>query len=424
MLKLNIRKTLPRGVSGKIILTILLCVIILHLTMMIYYLRDNRIARQAARRDAVIQKIINSIYLVEATPIANRKHAVDVMADPEVHASFTAKPLWKMQFKKISFWDITRSLRNNLDSFALSIRLDKGQWLNLNATIYSHMLLRQLLLIAIEALVLGAIFFAVWSVVRFTEPLKQFKSSVERLGVDLHSKPIDIYGPSAVREVAQAMNEMQERIQTLIRDRTQMLAAISHDLRTPITRMKLRTQFIAKSNLSENLMSDLDEMEKMISETLSFAREDSTHENRVNIDLVSLLKSICNDSEDMGYSVRFHSKLHRVPFFGKPIALKRAFVNLINNAVRFADNVDVILMTRHKHIFIRIVDDGPGIPESDLNKVFEPFYRSEQSRSRETGGAGLGLAVTRDIIVAHNGKISLHNLRQGGLLVLIELVQS
>lgn len=392
--------------------------------MMIYYLQDNRIARQAKRRDEVIQKIINAIYLVEATPVANRKHAVRAMADPVVNASFTEHPIWKLRFTKISFWDIMHKLHNKLDSFALSIRLDKGQWLNLNATIYSHMLWTQLLLIAIEALVLGAILVAVWSVMRFTEPLKQFKSSVERLGSDLHSKPIDIYGPSAVRAVAQAMNEMQYRIQTLIRDRTQMLAAISHDLRTPITRIKLRLQFMHDATLAESLLNDLNEMEKMINETLSFAREDSSAENKVKTDLVSLLKSICDDAEDMGHAVQFHTQLHRAPFFGRSLALKRAFTNLINNAVRFAQHVNVMIYKKHKSIIVRITDDGPGIPKKDLQKVFEPFYRGEYSRSRNTGGVGLGLAVTRDIITAHNGKITLQNIRQGGLMVLVELSAS
>lgn len=416
-----IKKKLPIGLSGKTTLTILLLVIVLHLFMMVYYLQYNRLARQAERRDAVIQKIINAIYLVEATPVANRRHAVEAMADPVINASFTIKPLWKLQFRKISFWEITRKLHNNLTSFALSIRLDKDQWLNLNATIYSHMLWRQLLLVAIEAFVLGTIFFAVWSVVRFTEPLKQVKTSVERLGNDLESKPIDIYGPSVVREVAQAMNEMQQRIQTLIQDRTQMLAAISHDLRTPITRMKLRIQFIDETSLFNSLHADLDEMEKMINETLSFAREDSANEKKMKIDLVSLLQSICDENNDIGHSVHFQARHHRVPILGRPLALKRAFTNLINNAVRFGKHVDVLIYTKHKNIFVRIADDGPGILEKDLEKVFEPFYRSEYSRNRDTGGVGLGLAVTRDIIVRHNGKIKLKNARQGGLVAQVEL---
>lgn len=414
---------LTRAISAKIILLMLSMFIFLHLGMMLYYFHENRMTRQAAHRDELIQKIINAIYLVEATPIVSRKHAVRAMADPELHASFTAKPLWNMQFTKISFWNISHALRNNIDSFALSIRLDKNQWLNLNASIYSHVFSKQLLLIGIETLVFGAILLAVWSVLRFTEPLKQFKSSIQRFGLDLHSKPIDIYGPFAVREVAKAMNEMQQRIQNLINNRTQMLAAISHDLRTPITRMKIRSQFIEDQNLHDNFIGDLDEMENMISETLSFAREDSPKGKKVNIDLVSLIKSICDDARDMGYHVKFDTRTHRVPFLGRRMALKRAFTNVINNAIRFAKHVHVSLRIRNKIIIIRIDDDGPGIHQADLEKVFEPYYRGEQSRSRNTGGTGLGLAVTRDIINAHYGKIRLQNLKQGGLRVVIELPQ-
>ncbi|MCB1827112.1 MAG: two-component sensor histidine kinase [Coxiellaceae bacterium] len=387
---------------------------------MFFYVKSNREVQRAVRRDAIVQKIINAIYLVEAMPEANRQHAVSAMADPNLHVSLSSQPQWERQFRDISFWKISRALRNNLDSFAVSIRLDQKQWLNLEATANSTQLLRQLLLISVEVLVFGTILIAGWSVNRFTRPLQNFKDAAKKLSVDLHSSPIDVNGPSVVRETAEAMNDMQNRIQKLIKDRTQMLAAISHDLRTPITRMKLRAQFLADEKLGEDYMHDLDEMESMIRETLSFARDDAAKENKKQLDLVSLLHSICMDAREMGHQVSFHSRQSRIAFRGRSMALKRAFTNLIYNAIRYAESVNVMIFSRHHSVIVRIDDNGPGIPEDELEQVFTAFYRGEQSRSRDTGGVGLGLAVTRDIIIAHHGKITLSNRRPHGLRAVVE----
>lgn len=417
---MSVIKALSRGISGKTALIILSVVVVIHLALMYFYVQSNRAVQRAVRRDAVVQKIINAIYLVEAMPQANRQHAVSAMADPGLHVTLTAKPQWQMQFQDISFWKISRALRGKLNSFEVSIRLDQNQWLNLKATEQSTRLIRHLLLISVEILVFGTILIAGWSVNRFTKPLESFKRAAKRLSVDLHSNPIDVNGPSVVRETAEAMNEMQNRIQKLIRDRTQMLAAISHDLRTPITRMKLRAQFIEDEKLGNDYMHDLDEMEHMIKDTLSFARDDAAKENRKTLDLVSLLHSICADASEVGHKVTFHHRQNRIPFLGRTIALKRAFTNLIYNAIRYANRVNVTIFIRHHSIVIHIDDDGPGIPEDELEQVFTAFYRGEQSRSRDTGGVGLGLAVTRDIIEAHHGKITLMNRRPHGLRAVVE----
>lgn len=413
---------LSNEVNGRRALTVLVIVIIMHLALMIAYLHNNRVARETVKRDAVIQKIINAIFLVEATPVNNRIKAVAAMDDPDLHVSLSSQPKWDLQFAQISFWDISKALRNNLDSFSISIQMEKNQWLNLNATIYSHILLNQLILLSVEVLVLGSILITAWSINRFTQPLLQFKQAAEQLGIDLHTKPLDVIGgPLVVREAAQAMNKMQRRIQDLIRDRTQMLAAISHDLRTPITRMKLRSQLIDDNNMQLSLMNDLDEMEKMVNDTLAFARDDSTHEKKVNVDLVSLLSTVVDEMQDMGHDVSLHTRLNRASVKGRPLALKRAFTNIINNGVRYGQKVEINLTSRRNSGFLVMIDDqGQGIPEEEVDRVFEPFYRAEASRSRDTGGVGLGLAVTRDILTAHRAKIVLRNKKPHGLRVLIE----
>ena len=413
---------LVNEINGKRVLAFLIIIIVAHITLMVVHLQSNREARDTVNREAVIQKIMNAIFLVEAAPVADRHNAVSAMADPNIHVSLSAQPRWPLQFQDVSFWDISRALRHNLHSFALSIQMGKGQWLNLRATLYSHALLDQLILLALEVIVLGSIFMTVWAVNRFTEPLKQFKQAAEQLGLDLHSKPLNVMGgPLLVREAAEAMNQMQKRVQDLIHDRTQMLAAISHDLRTPITRMKLRSQFIEDVTLQANFISDLDEMETMIHETLLFTREDLVSDHKVTVDLVSLLSTITNEMQDLNQPVVFTTELHRAPVIGQTLALKRAFTNLINNGVRYGNRVDIELSgSQNKGYIITMEDDGPGIPDDDLEQVFAPFYRLESSRSRNTGGVGLGLAVARDIFHAHNAKITLRNRKPYGLRAVIE----
>lgn len=418
---MNILKKMSYTFSSRALLVVLTGIIVVHLGVMVFSLQDTQAVRKAARRDEIVQKIINAIYLVEATPIANRQHAVSAMADPALHVSLSSAPQWPLQFKTISFWEISRALRNNLSAFSVSIKMGNAQWLNLKATVYSHVVITQFIFMGIEFFVFGAILLTAWTIMRFTEPLKHFKAAAERLGLDLRSEPVDIQGPTVVREAAQAMNRMQERIQTLIRDRTQMLAAISHDLRTPITRMKIRSQFVNDLSLTDSFTRDLDDMDKMITEILAFAREDSTSEAPVRFDLVSLIESICDDAHDMGHQVVFESEQHRVPFLGRALALKRAITNIIHNAIRYGHHVRVSLSQGSKHVVIHVEDDGPGISEKDLKSVFEPFYRGEHSRSRDTGGTGLGLAVTRDIVQSHGGRIVLKNKSPHGLLVSVEL---
>lgn len=416
----KITQLFNKGISGRTALLLLTLVVIIHIAVSYIFIYQNRDVLRNANRDETIQKIINTIHLVEATPPLNREHAVEAFADPDVHVTLSSDPEHKLQFKEISLWSINQALHGNFEAFAISIELAQNQWLNINANVYSHFLLAQVLLISFEIIVFGAILFAAWSINRFTQPLKNFKYAAEQLGMDLHAKPLAIYGPSIVRETAEAINTMQARIQDLVRDRTLMLAAISHDLRTPITRMKLRAQFVKDSAVYEKFIHDLDEMESMISQTLSFAREDNETEESVKIDLCSLLASICDDSQDMGHNVVFHCKHQHVPHIGKTISLKRAFTNLINNAIKYGNEVIVSLKLRFKSVIITIKDNGPGIPIEDLEKVLQPFYRGDPSRSRDTGGVGLGLAVTKDIITKHSGQIKLSNLPRGGLQVMIK----
>ena len=410
-----------RNFSYRNAFILLLIIVTLHLIVLLFYLNGNRLARRTVTRDSEIQKIVNVVNLIYATPVENREQAISAITDPYLDATITKTPAWGLQFRTISYWQISQALHRQLELFSVSIELEKDQWLNIHATIYTNFLMKQLIFFVFEIVIFGLVLGAVWVVGRYVRALQSFKCLAERLGIDPGGEEVPMDdGPWVVREAAKALNTMQRRIQDLIRDRTQMLAAISHDLRTPITRMKLRAQIMGEAEMGSDFMEDLDEMEAMVNETLSFARDDSAKEMKNKINFTSLIQSICDATVDMGGNVSFEPG-KRVSVEGKSLALKRALTNLINNAVRYGEVVHVYTEQVGDTVKVMIEDEGPGIPEQELDRVFDPFYRAEASRSRDTGGVGLGLAVTKDIMKAHRGNVSLRNRPEGGLCATLEL---
>ncbi|CAK0753097.1 two-component system, OmpR family, osmolarity sensor histidine kinase EnvZ [Azospirillaceae bacterium] len=261
---------------------------------------------------------------------------------------------------------------------------------------------------------------SLWAAQRITAPLAAFAQAAERLSVDGQTHPLPEAGPRELRAAARALNGMQDRLRRFIEDRTQMLAAISHDLRTPLTRLRLRAELIEDTAQQQRILADLDEMEAMISSTLAFARDDAQKEPRVAADLADLLQSLCEDRNDAGFEADYQGVPHLSCRF-RPIALRRAFGNLIDNAIYYGGGACVRLEIEDGQILVLIEDQGPGIPDSESEKVFQPFYRLERSRNRNTGGAGLGLSVARTIIRGHGGDVVLRNRPEGGLCVSVFL---
>jgi len=261
-----------------------------------------------------------------------------------------------------------------------------------------------------------------WAVKRLATPLGLFVNATKRFGVDVDAPPLALQGPPELQEVIVAFNEMQARVKRLLNDRTQMLAAISHDLRTPITRLQLRAEYLEDTNQYDKAIADLNEMENMISSVLSFARDHTQEEAMQRFDLNALLETLCNDMEDLGHDAVYHSDGSRAPYFGRISASRRAFTNLVENAIKYGEKVDVILKKVGDDILeVKISDSGPGIPESQMEKVFSPFYRVDAARSLQKAGAGLGLAVARDVIRAQGGDIQLSNREPRGLMVQVSL---
>ncbi len=263
------------------------------------------------------------------------------------------------------------------------------------------------------ALIIMGVF---WAAHRMTRPLRRFAQAADRLGVDVNAPPLPEKGSRELRRATRAFNQMQERLRRLIDDRTQMFAAISHDLRTSLTRLRLRSEFIDDEEQKAKALSDLDEMEQMLSETLAFARDDSKTEATTRFDLGQLLQSLGDDLSDMGHKADYEGPLHAI-FEGRPVALRRAFANLANNAISYGSEVTIGLNLSDDTFVVEFRDRGPGIPADQREKVFTPFFRLETSRNRETGGTGLGMSVARNIARQHGGDIELLNREGGGLIV-------
>ena len=262
----------------------------------------------------------------------------------------------------------------------------------------------------------GIALLAVWAARRVTVPLGRFAQAAGRLGTDVNAPPMAEAGPSEIVQAARAFNQMQERIQRLVDDRTRMLAAIAHDLRTVLTRLRLRAELIDDAEQQRKAIADLDAMATMLDETLAFARDDSAGEARQDVDLAALVRSLCDDLADVGQPVQYLGP-DRLRFACRPVALRRALANLIDNAVKYGREAEVGLQTERDTIRLTIEDRGPGIPAAAREQVFQPFFRLEPSRSRATGGTGLGLAVARTIVHRHGGEIALDDRPGGGLVV-------
>jgi len=308
------------------------------------------------------------------------------------------------------------------ETLLVSLRLRDGSWVNFAAPVGSpepFWSLRFALSLVVMLLTVGAVSALV--VHHWTKPLAIFARAAARLGTDMKAAPLPESGPAEVRHATRAFNEMQGRVRRFVEDRTQMMAAISHDLGTPITRLRLRAEFIDDEEQRKKMLADLDDMEKMVFAALSFARDDAANEPAALVDLRSLLQRVCDDITDAGFEVSMEVGEKAVRYGCQPAALRRALTNLIDNAVKYGGRARVSLRDDDNAVLIRIDDDGPGIPEELREDAFRPFRRLEASRNQETGGTGLGLAVARTIIRAHGGDIRLMNRSKGGLRADVKL---
>ena len=266
-----------------------------------------------------------------------------------------------------------------------------------------------------------------WLAVRLAlRPLQRMSAAAEAFGRDIRQPPLETCGPSEVRQAAQAFNAMQERVRGFMAERTQILAAVTHDLKTPMTRMRLRLENCNDEALREKLAGDLSAMQALVSEGLDLARSLESSEPDTRIDLGALLSSIADDAADAGQPVSFIAPADSNPILVgcRPNGLRRAIENLIDNALKYGLCAEISLTRTPHHVSIHIRDRGPGIPEESLEAVMRPFVRLETSRSRDSGGTGLGLAIANNLLTAQGASLTLANLPGCGLDACIDLPAS
>jgi len=395
-----------------------------------------------ANAQTLASKVATALRLVEAIPAPDRRRLLSALSQSDFRFSLRDRPLAGLpdarpQLQRLTAfeldgrpvrvhfappgWSEPRNADPNRETLLIETPLNDGHWLVVTAPDLASNLGRLLRLAYVFLPLAAAIgVLSVLAARRLAAPIRRFVRAAEQLGVDTTAPQLVESGPEELRTATRAFNLMQERLRRFVEDRTQMLAAMSHDLRTPLNRMRLRAEFIEDVEQQKKMFADLEAMRTMIDSTLAFVRDDTAREPRRLVDIGVLVEDVCEDAADAGSSVSY-SGPREVNIQCRPTAVARAITNLVDNAVKYGGVARVRLLREPGQVLITIQDDGPGIPASEREKVFTPFYRLEQSRNSSTGGVGLGLSAARTIAREHGGDIILNNRDGGGLCARIEL---
>ena len=301
------------------------------------------------------------------------------------------------------------------------VRLNDGQWIRFVAfsetaapslpnAFYFQLALSLLIVVTV----------VLFAVRQATRPLQTLALAADKLGHNLDAAPLDETGPTEMRRAAQAFNHMQVRIKRLIDERARALAAVSHDLRTPLTRLRLRAELVDDESLRDQMAADLDSMAAMIDATLDYLRGLQDNEPFRPIDINALLQSFAEDAQVIGRQVAVEGNA-AAPYSGRLSALRRALQNLIDNAIKYGHGAHLSVIDDTDSLRLTVSDDGPGIAEEELSRVTEPYYRPDAARRSETGCVGLGLSIVSDIARLHGGELQLRNRPEGGLAATLVL---
>jgi signal transduction histidine kinase len=304
--------------------------------------------------------------------------------------------------------------------FRIGIRQADGRWLTVQPRAAFGIDPWQTRLLLVSALAAVAVSPLAWAFSRrLAAPISLLAAGAERLGRDPGAPPLDIAGSAEVGVAVAAFNQMQERLRRYVDDRTSMIGAIAHDLRTPLTRLRFRIEAVPEP-LRGKLEADIDQMEAMVSSTLGFVRDAAAPRERCKLEVASLVETVMDEAALTGANATVE-RADRVVVDGDPLALKRLIANLVDNALKYGATANARVFSEGGMAVIEVEDDGPGMPDTEVEHVFEPFRRLESSRSRETGGIGLGLAVVRAVARSHGGDVVLRNLAKGGLSARVTL---
>lgn len=485
-----LNRLLPKSLSGQLIGLILLTLLGSHIIAVVILADERREALEAATRGEVLARTATIARLLSISPTNLHDQILENAQSPFVQFSLTASSATKNQPRSKREHFVASRIRDMLETqdvpvhvrlgvgrqnfedddddhdkqhdnprqagrddgkskfgglfkhhkdgkrwrrhfrwgIQLSVQLTNGKWLN-SATRSplrkSSWTLQPLLALGISIiLIVGAVLLTVR---RITRPLATLASAADAVGRGETTSDITEKGPEDLKQTIRAFNRMRNRLETFVEDRTNLIAAVSHDLRSPVTSLRLRAEFIEDLELRAAILDTLSEMQTLIETTLIFAREETRTEDTRPTDLAALIESISDDFQDQGKPCTY-SGPDRLVLSGRPVSLKRAFRNLMDNALTYGNSATVTLVAGDTESgsdhTILVEDTGPGIPDKDIEQMFQPFVRFETSRNKETGGIGLGLANSRSIIRGHGGDILAQNKPEGGLIITVHLPQA
>lgn len=452
----------PRSLAGQLVVLLLLAVVVAQGAAFWLFADERRAALDTLRYRHIVDRIATVVRMVKAVPAEQQRELVQAAAGPELRLRLVGEPHLPRQ--DLPERGLARRIARGLDVrpeqvrvelghmagrflfrpgrwqgwpsseddederpywrrrvVGVAVQLGPGRWLEAalapappplalaHATLAAW-LLTATLVVAVVAL----------SARRIVRPVRALGEAADRLGRGEAVELLPEAGPDELRRATRAFNEMQARLRRFVDDRTRLMAALGHDLRTPITALRLRAELVEEEEARERLLATLEEMHQMVEATLGFLRDQSASEAVRDVDLAALVEGLCEDLRELGHDVDFAGPERHVARL-RPMAMKRAIRNLVENAVTYGGRARVRLAAEAGEIVVTVEDDGPGIPEAELERVFEPFVRLETSRSRDTGGTGLGLAIARSVVRAHGGEITLANRPGGGLRATVRL---
>lgn len=449
-----LRRLFPAGLRGQVAGILLLGLLLSQAMAAVLYMTLLPQWQKQLRPQLAVTKVAMVVRLLESVPVDQRPHFAGLWSEPGFEVAYasqagmpassasssgllagsdaalearTPDPALRSQIETAlhNLGDSVevRTLGGNAASLKrIVVHLEGGATLEIMASVGLESRLGYLEQWAIVAFMVFAM-AGLWGWLTWTvnHPLIAFARAAERVGVDVNAPALPEKGPAQLKRAIRAFNEMQIRLQRFLSDRTRMLGAISHDLRTPLTRLRLRIETNRAAEEKAKVLADIEIMESMLTSTLSFIRGVDDVEAAEIVDLDSLLQTVCDLVSDTGGEVSYFGP-GRSRYYCKQQSMMRALTNIVANAAKYGSRAEVS-MSRNEHggFRIEIADDGPGIADDEKPKVFEPFYRTAAARDTDRQGMGLGLSIARSIILAHGGTIELCDRQPCGLIVLVSL---
>lgn len=466
----GMRRFLPKSLLGQMILVLALALAATQVLSLLIFADERRVALQSLNQDETISRTASTLRVLAETPPDMHDRILEAITTNRLRFWVSETSAVDDDHRRVASNRLSRWLRRQIDlpddravrvdirdveygwfrteverdddhddddddhddehrrwghhgptSLLIAVELQDGRWLNAENLFRSPSRGRKWVAVMIVTILVSGIGLAsILLVRRITRPMRDLADAAERMGRGETVEPLAEQGPAEARDTIDAFNVMSERLRRYISDRNHMMAATGHDLRTPLTSLRLRAELVEDEDLKAKMLATVDEMTRMVEAMLAFAREDAESEETRETDLSALVASIADDLAEIGHNVRVEDS-PRVTVRCRPVSLTRAIRNLMVNAARYGDEAMVSVRLDGDEVVVSVEDNGPGIPEADLERVFESFTRLDKARDTEGGSMGLGLAIARSVVRAHGGDIRLSNRAEGGLRAEVRL---